>query len=97
MAVMFVMEFKGIGTDKYDACDKELGLDKKSAKWPKGILSHAAGKTADGMCIVDVWESEAAFAKFREKQLGPTLQKVGGIPEPRVVMAQVHKRKTIKP
>src|SRR5436190_3940010 len=97
MAVMYTMEFTGIGTDTYDAIMKELGLDKKGAKWPKGVLSHAAGKSPDGMCVVDVWESEAAFGKFREKQLMPAFQKVGGLPEPRVTVSKVCFRKTIKP
>src|SRR5437773_7010889 len=97
MAVMFSMEFTGVGADKYDAVMKELGLDKKGAKWPKGYLSHVAGKSPDGMSVVDVWESEAAFAKFREKQLMPAFEKVGGLPEPRVVVSKVVNRKTIKP
>lgn len=97
MAVMFSMEFTGVGIDKYDAVMKELGLDKKAAKWPKGIISHAAGKSQDGMCVVDVWESEAAFGTFREKQLMPAFQKVGGMPEPRVTVSKVHLRKTVKP
>ena len=97
MAVMFMMEFSGIGRDTYDAVMKELGLDKKAAKWPKGVLSHAAGKSADGMCVVDVWESEAAFAKFKKTELLPAFQKVGAIPEPRVTVSKVCNRKTIKP
>ena len=96
MAVMYSLEFKGIGTDTYDAIMKELGLDKKTSKWPKGLLSHTAGKSQDGMCVVDVWQSEAAFGAFREKKLGPAFQKVGGIPEPRVTASKVHLRKTIK-
>ena len=90
MAVLFSMEFAGVQQKTYDAVMKELGLDKKNAKWPKGILSHVAGPTAGGWAVVDVWESEAAFGKFQQKTLGPAMQKVGGMPEPRVTAAQVY-------
>ena len=92
MAVIYSLEFANIGMEKYDAVMKELGLDKKDAKWPKGVISHAAGKTSNGMCVVDVWESEEAFGQFREKQLNPAFQKVGGIPEPRITTAKLHNR-----
>ena len=90
MAFIFTMEFPGVGQEKYDAVMKELGLDKKGAKWPKGILSHVAGPTSGGWCVVDVWESEAAFGKFQEKQLKPVFPKVGGMPEPKVTAAKVY-------
>ena len=90
MAVIFVLDFPNTGMDKYDAVTKALGLDKKDAKWPKGIISHVAGKTSDGLCVVDVWESEEAFARFRDGELSPAFQKVGGIPQPRVTTAKLH-------
>ena len=92
MAVGFVIEFTGVGQDKYRAVQKELGLDKKDGKWPDGIISHVAGKTANGWCVVDVWESEQAFRRFRENRLGPALGKVGGMPKPAVSMFTVFHR-----
>ena len=32
----------------------------------EGLLVHAAGEGADGFCIIDVFESEEAAARFRE-------------------------------
>jgi hypothetical protein len=55
-------------------------------------VTHSAGKTATGWCVVDVWESEAHFGKFRETRLGPAFAKVGGIPEPKVTTFQVYNR-----
>ena len=92
MSVAFVMQFDNIGQDKYDAVMKELGLDRLGAKWPEGVLGHTAGKSANGWCVVDIWESEGAFGKFRETRLGPALMKVGGIPEPQVTTFQVYNR-----
>lgn len=93
MAVGFVLDFANMGQDKYDAVMKELHLAIGSnANWPEGILTHAAGKTASGWCVVDVWESEAAFGKFREAKLGPAFAKIGGIPEPKVTTFQLYNR-----
>src|SRR5687768_12940591 len=91
MAIGIVLEFSGVGQEKYDAVMKALGLTTGSdANWPEGILSHRAGKTADGWCVVDVWESDAAFAKFRETRLGPAFAKAGGMPEPRVIRFELY-------
>ena len=45
----------------------------------EGVLAHMAGPMPKGWCVVDVWESEAAFARFG-KVLGP-IMKEAGIPE----------------
>jgi quinol monooxygenase YgiN len=90
MAIMLSVETQGVGQEKYDAVMKEMGLTKKGAKWPKGILSHTAGAIPGGWLVVDVWESEAAAGKFQQTMLQPAFQKVGGMPEPRMTIAKVH-------
>lgn len=35
---------------------------------PAGLILHAAGKTDEGYRIVDVWESEAAWERFRSRR-----------------------------
>ena len=92
MAVTFVLQLDNMVQDKYDAVMKELGLDQPGATWPEGILSHTAGKTANGWCVLDIWESEAAFGKFSETTLGTAFGKVGGISEPTVTTIQVYNR-----
>ena len=92
MSVGFVMQFDNVGQDKYDAVMRELGLDRLGAKWPAGVLGHTAGKSANGWSVIDIWESEAAFAKFQESRLAPALKKVSGIPEPKVTTFQVYSR-----
>ena len=42
---------------------------------PDGLIVHVATTTADGVHVTDVWESEAAFEKFRDSQLLPAMQK----------------------
>lgn len=34
---------------------------------PDGLILHAAGKTDEGYRTVDVWESEAAWERFRRE------------------------------
>jgi heme-degrading monooxygenase HmoA len=90
MAIGFILQFDKVGQDKYEAVMKELGLKLNSnGNWPEGILSHVAGKSEMGMCVVDVWESEEAFRRFRESKLGPAFAKVGGLPEPKITAFQV--------
>jgi hypothetical protein len=41
---------------------------------PDGLLVHVAVQSADGLRVVDVWDSEADFERFRETRIGPALQ-----------------------
>jgi hypothetical protein len=57
---------------------------------PEGLIVHTATETAGGVRVVDVWESQAQFEKFRDDRLMASLQKVAaerglevsGPPEP---------------
>ena len=42
---------------------------------PDGLIVHVATETANGVHVVDIWESQAAFEKFRDDLLMPTMQK----------------------
>lgn len=94
MAVGLVMQFDGIGADKYEAIMVELGLplhDDSGSSWPQGIVSHVAGARPDGgWTVVDVWESQEDFDRFFESRLGPAFEKVGGMPQPDVSPFQAH-------
>jgi hypothetical protein len=57
MSVLVVVELPGMDLARYDAVMKEMGLNKRNAKWPKGALSHAAGQGAGGLFVVDIWKS----------------------------------------
>jgi hypothetical protein len=95
MAVGIVMMFEGVDQSKYDGVMKAMELPLHSnggGAWPAGIISHSAGKTANGWCVVDVWESEAHFGKFLEGRLKPSFAKVGGMPEPKVTTFELHNR-----
>lgn len=36
---------------------------------PDGLIVHAAGEHAGGLRIIDVWESEEAYNRFRDDRL----------------------------
>jgi hypothetical protein len=90
MAVGLIMQYSGVDAAKYDAIVKEAGLKGKKAVWPAGIISHAAGPTADGWCVVDVWSSQAQFDRFLSKRLKPAFDRAGGMPEPHVTIFQIY-------
>jgi hypothetical protein len=90
MSVLITVEIPGMSLENYDAVMKETGLSKKNAKWPKGIESHLASKSADGLLVVDTWKSEGDFKKFSEKTLGPTLGKLGISAQPKITILPIH-------
>jgi hypothetical protein len=57
------------------------------ADWPvEGLLAHIAGEGETGFRVVDVWESEDAFARFGESLL-PILQEIGVEGQPEIYPA----------
>ncbi len=90
MAIVKVLQFSGVGVDRYDAVLRELGLNTNNARWPKGVITHVAGKTPQGMCVVDFWESEADWQNFLTSRLTPAIEKVGDIPRPQITEFTVH-------
>jgi len=43
---------------------------------PAGLIVHVMSETSNGVHVVDIWESKAAFDKFNDDRLMPTMQKV---------------------
>ena len=89
MAIGQILQFSGAGIEKYDAVQSELGWVGDTGA-PEGLHAHAAGATDDGFCVIDVWDSEAAWDTFFADRLMPAFQKVGDIPQPQVTRFEVH-------
>ena len=71
MAIAVVFEFPGETTDKYDqALARSPELRDQPAR-----SHHICFTTDNGWTVVDVWDSEEAFAKFGEL-IGPVLQEL---------------------
>jgi hypothetical protein len=101
MAIGLAMTFDGVTKQQYEAVMAPEGLDlatpanaSATDKWPDGIVSHVAGATATGWCVVDVWQSQADFDRFFTDRLGPNLARVG-LPQPNVVAFEVYNSHTV--
>jgi hypothetical protein len=83
MAQTYIMEFQGMTQQQYDQAMDRLQLGGKS---PSGQIFHVAGPIEGGWCVIDVWESQAAFDRFIQEKLGRVLQEIGLPPlQPRII------------
>jgi hypothetical protein len=86
MLIMAVHQVPSLTQEKYEEVILRLTNGKKSrveslSDLPfDGVLVHVAGQRESGFCIVDIFESEEAVARFSEA-IGPIAQEVG-IEEP---------------
>ena len=90
MAIALILQFEGFDSDKYDAVQEALGLAGNGGLWPDGIISHLAGNTPQGWCVIDVWESQAHFDRFFAERLNMAFDKVGGLSKPRITAVDIH-------
>jgi hypothetical protein len=98
MAWAYVQTTEGMDLDAYDAVGAEVGTD----DLPAGAILHAAGMYDGKLRVIEVWESEAAYRRFRDERLVPAIEKVAGAdavssdwPPPGLEAMDVHN--TIKP
>jgi hypothetical protein len=88
MAVAIIMDFPGGTLDQYDQVIEKMGLE-PGGDTPDGALFHWVTQTPDGLRVVDVWETQEAFDRFAEEQIGPYSQEVGLQP-PQSTVHDVH-------
>jgi hypothetical protein len=85
MTVCLVINVPGATLEQYDDIRSQVGQPLGD-----GQISHLAGATSDGICVVDVWESRADFDRFMQEQLGEQLSRAGVSQPPQVVQVEVH-------
>lgn len=96
MPVVAVFEGASLTQERYEESVRRL-TDGKSrlespADWPvDGLLAHIAGEGENGFRVVDVWESEEAFARFGEA-LMPILREIGVEGQPEIYSAHTFVR-----
>ena len=73
MATVMVMNWPGITTEHYEAVRRETNFEGVA---PRGGKYHVAWSTKEGMHIVDVWDSQAAFEQFLQARLMPAVEKL---------------------
>jgi hypothetical protein len=84
MAVCLVINIPGATLEQYDDVRRAIG-----DPLGDGQISHVAGATADGICVVDVWESRQDFDRFMQERLGEQLARTG-FPQPEIAEFAVH-------
>lgn len=92
MAIAVIQDFPGGNTGQYDEISEKMGLAPNEL--PEGSISHWVAMTDDGMRVVDVWESQAAFDGFAKERLGPAAAQVEGVAEPEVTFYEVYNVRT---
>ena len=80
--VLVQFNVPGSTTKQYDQAWNDLRAAGHSN--PKGLLHHVGAQDGNNLVVVDVWESEEAFAKFGET-LGPIMAKNGINGKPTIV------------
>ena len=82
MSYGIVLEFEGVGEDAYWSVNKRLGIDTDARTgYPDGLLAHAAGPTASGWIVVEVWDERSSQERLMAERLGAALQ-AEGLPAP---------------
>lgn len=69
----YVQTAEGVDLETYDRVGAELGDET-----PAGAIFHLAGLYEGTLRVMEVWESEQAYRRFREERLLPAIEKVAG-------------------
>ena len=67
MPIAQIIDMPGAGAREYEQASR----DPSRRDVAEGQLDHIAGPTPDGFRVIDVWESEEAFARFEREVLEP--------------------------
>jgi len=70
MAIGMLFDGVGVSQEQYDEVFNEVFPDRQR---PPGLLTHHAGPMADGVCVIETWESQEALQQFFEARLGRAL------------------------
>ena len=93
MVVLVEGELEGISREDAEALTNDMGARENP---PAGLIAHVVTEAANGVHVVDIWESAADLQRFNQEQLMPSVKKVSqerGIqlpdpfPEPKITEA----------
>jgi hypothetical protein len=96
LAIGIIMEFNGFTPENYDAVSEQIGWP---TNWPDGLTFHVAGPAADGMRLVEIWDSREQHERWMEKTVQPGIQEAAAeaaaaAPPPRFTEFAVHAQET---
>lgn len=75
MAIGLVFDGVSVTQDRYYQVFNEV--TKNGTERTHGLLSHHAGPTEGGFCVIETWESPEALQRFFQQQLGDALERAG--------------------
>jgi heme-degrading monooxygenase HmoA len=81
MAVGIIFDGVGVSRDQYERVFNEVAPNRERAP---GMLTHHAGPTEDGFCVIETWESPEALQQFFTERLGAALARAGIPVQPKV-------------
>jgi hypothetical protein len=77
MSFVHVTSTRGHGLPDYEKVVSALGPEPVA-----GRISHSVGESDGSLCIVDVWQDQAAADRFAAERLFPAFQSAGVSPQP---------------
>ncbi|HZQ78647.1 MAG TPA: hypothetical protein VFE55_15030 [Acidimicrobiia bacterium] len=89
MAIAVQLDFDGATLEQYDEVVQKMGF-LPNGKGEPGGLFHWVTRTATGIRVTDVWESQAAFERFAQEKIGPLTAAVGLTSPPQITLYEVH-------
>ena len=87
MAIVMKMHWAGLNKGHYDAVCSAVDFVNKI---PGGGKYHVAWLTADGLHVLDVWESAKDFEEFAQTRLMPAAKRLAIPGEPKVEIFEAH-------
>ena len=89
MPIAVQIDYPGGTLAQYDQVVQKLGFRPGGPGDPGGLF-HWVTKTADGIRIVDVWESREQFEKFSAEKAQPLAAEAGFKQQPKITFFEVH-------
>lgn len=59
---------------------------------PPGLIAHVAGPTDEGVRIIQIWDTEEAWERFRTESLVPTIAMLETVARPEPTFRELHPR-----
>jgi hypothetical protein len=87
MATVMIMHWPEASKEQYEQARKEANWE---GDVPQGAKFHVAWFGADGLHVLDIWESQQDFERFMQQRLAASVQKIGIQGQPRVEFAEAH-------
>ena len=89
VAVAVQLDFIGATLEAYDQAIEAMGLLRGGPGAPEQLF-HWVTETDDGIRVVDVWESRAAFEQFLSERIRVAATEVGAAFPPEMRVFEVH-------